>query len=99
MAGGSSAGHWHGASEATRLVWRTGSALLQNLLNRNALAIQGGALVGKWTDPKTGVAAIELSDRFSTNSAAIRGGERRDQIAVYDLDRKQTINTGGSGRR
>ncbi len=85
-----------GSSSSLSLAGARGSALLQNLVNRNALAIKGGALVGKWTDPATGLAAIELADRMKGSVArAAKEGTRRDQIAVYNLDRKQIIMWSG----
>jgi hypothetical protein len=69
---------------------------LQSFANRNALAINGGAHVGKWTD--NGKTYLEIADRVRSGAFAAKLGVKRDQIGVYDLDRKKFISTGGSGR-
>jgi hypothetical protein len=70
---------------------------LQSFANRNALAINGGAHVGKWTDK--GKVYLEMADRIKSTAAAVKLGARRDQIGVFNLDRKQFIANGGTGRR
>lgn len=75
-----------------------GEALLRDFANRNALAINSGAVVGKWTDPKSGKIYLDVSQNVQSQARAMQLGRDRNQIAVWDLNRKRAIATGGNGR-
>lgn len=70
---------------------------IQNFVNSRALAINGGAFVGKWNE--NGRTYLDVSDNRKTSEAeATKLGAARDQIAIYDVNRKRVIPTGGTGR-
>lgn len=59
----------------------------------------GGVWIGGWYSEGTGELEINLTFVFrpECKEQAIRFGEMQDQQAVFDLDSKELIHTGGSG--
>lgn len=72
-------------------------AAIQSFANSRALAINGGAFMGKWTD--NGKDYLDVSDNRKTSEAeATKLGAARNQIGIWDVSGKRFIPTGGTGK-
>jgi hypothetical protein len=58
---------------------------------------QPGAHIGGWTDKASGKTYLDISQRIGNRNAAVRTGQKRNQIAIWDVKKSREINTGGNG--
>jgi hypothetical protein len=56
-----------------------------------------GKYTGVWTDPKTGQHYVENTNRFREMTLAKSAARQRNQVAIYDIGSRRTIQTGGTG--
>lgn len=56
-----------------------------------------GKYRGIWTDPKTGQRYVENTNRFNNLPLAKSAARQRNQVAIYDIGNRRTIQTGGTG--
>ena len=53
--------------------------------------------IGGWTNDATGKMHLDPSENIKDRATAERLGRERNQIAIYDVKNKRTIETGGTG--
>lgn len=91
----------HGRTQYVDTKALTGGAakgILDDYAARNRDVLQRpGAHIGVWSDPKTGKTHLDVADNVSRARDAVGRGKRQNQISIYDVKRKRTINTGGKG--
>jgi len=56
-----------------------------------------GAHVGGWTDKESGKTYLDVSHNIANREAAIKAGQARNQIAIWDVAKSDEIRTGGTG--
>jgi hypothetical protein len=54
--------------------------------------------VGTWFDPELGLTFIDVTATVPRKTVAVRLGKRYNQIAIFDLERCEVIEIGGSGQ-
>lgn len=73
-------------------------AMLDEYAKRNSDVLnRKGAHIGVWRDPDSGKTHLDVADNVRRRTHAVRAGKGRNQISVYDVKRRRTIDTGGSG--
>lgn len=73
--------------------------ILNDFARRNSdLLTKPGAHIGTWADPKSGKTYLDVSSNIPRARDAISEGKRANQISIYDVKRKRTIDTGGTGK-
>jgi len=53
--------------------------------------------VGMWHDPATERVHLDPSENFKSRSSAETAGKSRNQIAIWDVQNRRSIPTGGTG--
>lgn len=53
--------------------------------------------LGLWHDKSSGKIYFDIADNIRDRAEAERKGRRRNQIAIWDVENQDTINTGGTG--
>jgi hypothetical protein len=74
--------------------------IVKDFIRANAELFESGhAHIGGWHDKEHGKVVFDPVEVFppSEREAAISAGRERDQVAIYDLDSKKEIPTGGTG--
>lgn len=74
-----------------------GTAALGSFLKDNKAELTGGDYLGVWHDTDGGKVYLDVSQNVSSRSTAIRLGEERNQISIWDVVEGQEIPTGGTG--
>jgi len=84
--------------KASDLSGPRGGSILNKFASQNADALrEPGTHVGSWTDPKTGLTHLDVSDNIKAKGLAVAAGRKQNQISIYDIKGGRTIDTGGTG--
>lgn len=71
---------------------------IQSYADNNADVLgKEGHMLGGWHDPATSNVWLDVSIVTSSKSKAIRIAQETNQIAIFDLQSFESINTGGTG--
>lgn len=91
----------HGRTQYVDTKDLTGGAakgILNDYASRNKDMLQRpGAHIGVWNDPATGKTHLDVADNISRHREAVGRGKKQNQISIWDVRRKRTIDTGGTG--
>jgi hypothetical protein len=74
-----------------------GPAALSSFMKDNKAELSGGDYLGVWHDTDGGKVYLDVSQNVASRSTAIRFGEERNQLSIWDVVEGMEIPTGGTG--
>lgn len=84
--------------QASDLAGANGPRIISQFVQQNADVLRGpGAHIGGWTDSKTGITHLDVSQNIRKKGFAVDRGRAQNQIAIWDVKHMREINTGGTG--
>lgn len=83
---------------AADLAGSNGSRIISSFVQQNADVLsRPNAHIGGWTDSKTGITHLDVSQNIRKKGFAVNRGRAQNQIAIWDVKHMREINTGGTG--